>query len=205
MATSGSLSVPEVVRAWAPADALELLSEDGWILHTTDRWLYSSEPVARRRLLTLVRGLLPRVDAMPEGRALAVAREGDQWRLWLVTPSVRSLAEETLAAIEERSLTTVMACVGHAVTAARKLSTFGLAREAVPAGSSGMALADGRLVLLALDEGEEGSALEPRDPLTDMAALLDEVASEDARLRGWLDAEGSATIRRAQSETRGAS
>jgi len=204
-ATSSKLSVPDVVQAWAPVDASELVSEGGWVLHTTERWVYPSEQVARHRLLTLVRGLLPRVDAIPEGRSFAIARDRDQWRLWVVTPIMQSLADGVAAAVDAKNASNLTRAVGHVRTALGKLGELGLTAAAVPAGSAGLALTDGRLLMLALQEGDDGPTLEARDPLSDVAASLAEIAREDAVVSGWLNSEGVELLRGARANTKDAS
>jgi signal recognition particle receptor subunit beta len=204
-ATSTKLLVPDAVQAWAPVDASELVSEGGWVMHTTERWVYPSEPVARHRLLTLVRGLLPRVDALPEGRSFAIARDRDQWRLWVVTPVTQSLADAVAAAVDAKNASNLTRAVGHVRTALGKLGELGLSASAVPAGSAGLALIDGRLVMLALQEGEDGPTLEARDPLSDVAASLEAIAGEDAVVGGWLNSEGAELLRGERANTKDAS
>jgi hypothetical protein len=157
-ATSSPLVAPAEVQPWAPDGALELAGA-GWILHSSERWIFEAEPVARVRLLALVRRLLPHAEALPDGRALVVARDGARWRMWLVTPRVPTLAEAGRAAASPAALTAL---------AARRLRELGLDGRPLPAGASGLGLCDGRLVLLAVDEGDDAPGPERREPLAEL-------------------------------------
>jgi hypothetical protein len=201
LATSSKVQTPARVRPWAPADACELASDAGWTLHTTARWVFASESLARHRLLTLVRGLLFRSEMLPEGRALAVARDQEQWRIWLLTPAVPSLAEELLLAIETCNPAAITSSVEHAVLAVRELRGLGFGESAVRAGSAGLGLVDGRPVLLTLDEGDDSGTPRSQEPLAELASLLLESANGEQTLNASVS-DALATIARAQTERR---
>jgi len=195
-ATTGRLAAPEEVRRWAPASALEVASDAGWLLHSSDRWVFDSEAEARLHLLALVRRLLPQGDLVPEARALAVARDHNRWRLWLLTPEIQSVSEAAHAAAE-RGASTLGALLGRVGGAFRNLRKTGMLGDALPAGSDGIAVQDGRLVRLALDEGEAAPAPEARPPLAQLSELMSRLLRDREGLREWFEGEGRALLERA--------
>jgi signal recognition particle receptor subunit beta len=194
---SAPIATPELVRPWAPADALELVGHGGWTLHTTERWVYPNESVARHRLIALVRRLLPDLDALPEGRALAVAREGAAWRLWVATPPLPSLADEALAVLGDPEGAHVSTFLERVALSVRQLGAQRLSTALVPAGIAGLALSDGRLAVLGVDEGDDAPRLDATEPLTHLATTLDDLARVATRVHAWLDAHGRSLFERA--------
>ena len=195
-AADGPFTIPEVVRPWAPAGALELLSDSGWVLHTTERWVFESEPEARRHLLTLVRDLIARATSIPDGRSLAVAMHGEAWRLWLVTPRVPSVLEALLAAFAEASVVKVTACVERTLAGLRELGAV----APILGGLAGLTLHDGRLGILGIEE--RGTDAVVTDPMGELFDLLDRHAHVDPALGRWLDTEGLQLLSRARGGVR---
>jgi signal recognition particle receptor subunit beta len=198
---SGPFTAPDVVRPWAPSEALELVGEGGWTLHTTDRWVYPNESEARHRLIALVRRLLPDVDALPDGRALAVAREGAAWRLWVATPPLPSLADEALSVLRDPGGAHVAMFLERVAATIRQLASTALSGSPVPAGIAGLALSEGRLVVLGVDEGEDGPRIDATSPLSHLATTLEELAGVAAPVRTWLAAHGRSLLDRALAAT----
>ena len=195
-ATDGPFSVPDVVRPWAPIGALELLGDSGWILHTTDRWTFEREPDARRRLLTLVRGLLARAPSIPDGRALAVVKDGDVWRLWLVTQRIPSVLDALLAAFSEVNVSRVISIVARTLQGMQERGTT----VPVSAGLSGLTIHDGRFGVLSLDETDGEPQVEARDPIAELFDLVDRHAHADPALGRWLDTDGIQLLSRARGQ-----
>jgi signal recognition particle receptor subunit beta len=200
VATSSDLVAPDVVQAWAPADAVELVSANGWILHSSTRWLFGDEAQARHRLHTIVRALVTRPDSIPDGRALAVAPDGQSYRLWLVTPRIPSIAESVLAALEARNLPAVSTAVREAAAAVRQGRAQGSLARDLPAGISGLAVGNGRLVVLSLCAEDDARTPGAAEPLADLAELLDEWTTGDGELRPWVETKGRDLLREGSTE-----
>lgn len=199
-ATAGRFSMPDLVQAWAPIGALEIASDTGWLLHTAERWVHADESTARRTLLSVVRRLLARADAQPQGRSLAITKDPGGWRLWLTTPRLASIGDEIVTAVEKKDPHRLLDGVGRVAAAARAFRALEFPLRQVPAGIFGMAFQQGRPVVLALDEGEGVESPPPREPLPATVVLLEGLARDDAALRGWIDREGRAVLGRALSE-----
>jgi signal recognition particle receptor subunit beta len=198
---SGPFTAPNAVRPWAPSDAFELVGGGGWTLHTTDRWIYPNESLARHRLIALVRRLLPELDALPEGRALAVAREGSAFRLWIATPPLPSLADEALSVQRDPAGAHVTTFLERIAVTVRQLGSLRLSSSPVLAGIAGLALSEGRLVVLGVDEGEDGPRIAATEPLAHLATTLEDLARVAAQVRTWLDAHGRSLLERANGAT----
>ena len=187
-ACTGPFAVPPVVEPWAPSEALEVIAESGWYLHSSANWQFETASDARLRLIELVRRLLPGVELHPDSRTLAVARDRSRWRLWLVTPRVRTLPEVLLGALRaepERACT----ALGEVTGALKQLAAFGLHRRSLPGGAHGLALQAGRLVVLAADEGSGAPVPEAQEPLPGLLELARRATRERPELRAWLLAE----------------
>jgi hypothetical protein len=199
VATSGRVSVAESVQPWAPADAFEIVSDTGWLLHSTQRWVYDSESDARLRLLSYVRGQIARGGGIPEGRTLAVAKDGERWRLWLLTPHIEPLSLRVSAALDESDATTASVSLNEVVSAMRELRALGLGGQQIAAGIAGLALYDRRLAVLPLDEGDGEPNLEPREPFAELVEVIGASARTNAGLRRWFEHEGRMAIERASA------
>jgi hypothetical protein len=158
VATAGTIDIPEVLRPWAPRGAIEVHGDRDWVLHTSERWVFESEQDARRRLMTVVRSLVD--QPTPDGRCVAVAKDGARFRLWVVTPRIPSLMEELDEVHSPAFADRVAAAASQ------------WERRAVQFGAAGVAVQDGRLVILALEEDGEGATA--RDPLADIAIRMEE-------------------------------
>jgi hypothetical protein len=154
VATASTIDVPEVLSPWAPRGAIEVHGGD-WVLHTSERWVFDAEQDARRRLLVVVRSLVD--QPTPDGRCVAVAKDGERFRLWVVTPRIRSLLEE---------LDDV-----HAPGFVDRVASLHWVKRPVQFGAAGVAVQDGRIVILALDEEGEGATA--RDPLAEVRARME--------------------------------
>lgn len=198
IATSGRISVPEMVQPWAPADAFEIVSEAGWLLHSTPRWLFESESVARHRLLGYVRGQISRGGGIPEGRTLAVAKDGERWRLWLLTPLLEPLSLRIVAALDGSDAAATSLSFKEVLAALRELRELGSSKE-IAAGMSGLALHERRLAVLPLDEADGEPHLEPRDPFAELVQVIHASVPSNAGLRRWYEDEGRLAIERASA------
>jgi hypothetical protein len=185
---SSALSVPTRAAAWAPDGALELRGENGWILHSSQRWLFESEAEARLRLLSLVRKALPYKDVLPEGRSLLLARDGAHFRLWMVTPPIASL-DQTAHRANAEGAAALHAFLERSVAGFEQLGLLGLLANAWPGGSSGLALQDERVVLLSLDEGEQGPSVTRGHPLRELGSLLAHTGIGRDKLTRWSSLE----------------
>lgn len=87
------LWTPKRLMSWAPHGAWEWQDDGRWVLHTAEQWLFDEEQAARHALIRLARAALAGVLPVPEGRTLAVAPDGDGYRLWVLTPHLRSFAD----------------------------------------------------------------------------------------------------------------
>jgi hypothetical protein len=199
VATSGNVSIPAVVQPWAPADAFELVSDTGWILHSSARWAYDSESVARHRLLGYVRGQISRGGGIPEGRTLAVAKDRDQWRLWLLTPQIQPLSQRIFAALDAEDTAVTAMSMKEVIAAMRELRDLGLRGKEIAAGMSGLALHDRRLAVLPLDETDGEPPIAPREPFAELAELIGASIQSNARVRRWFEDEGRIAIERASA------
>jgi signal recognition particle receptor subunit beta len=180
-AGAGALEIPESVAAWAPAGAIEVASDAGWLLHSSAAWRFGTEGQARAELMALVRKLLPLPELMLEGRAVLVAPDGDAYRLWIVTPDVASLADEILDAIAGRDSKRVLAALDGASTAAAALADA-RGSGAAEAGSAGVALRGGRVALLSVPCGGEDAAVDEH-----AVALAHRATEGDAEGRTWVE------------------
>ncbi|HSD86162.1 MAG TPA: hypothetical protein VLB44_01560, partial [Kofleriaceae bacterium] len=200
VATSGRISVSPEVQPWAPADAFELVSDAGWLLHSSPRWLYDSESVARHRLLAYVRGQISRGGGIPEGRTLAVAKDGERWRLWLLTPQIQPLSQRIIAALDASDPATTSVSMKEVLTAMRELRELGLGGKEIAAGISGLAMHERKLAVLPLDEGEGEPRLEPREPFAELVQVIGASVGSHAALRRWFEDEGRTAIERASAQ-----
>lgn len=203
LATSTAMSVPACVAAWAPDRALELRSEDGWTLHSSDRWVFEAEAEARSRLMSLVRRALPYKEALPEGRSLLLARDGARYRLWMVTPPITSLAQ----AAERLALEAAaprQAFVERIVAGLEQLGQLGLLARPWPAGSSGLALQDVRVVLLSVEEGEEVRSPAPGHLLRELSSLISRTGIDRDESSLWSSLENKFMTPSLQSGNGGA-
>lgn len=167
------LTAPKNVRPWAPMGALELVSADGWLLHSTERWLFDDEGTARLRLHTLVRSLLPLGDLIPDGRALALAKDGGRWRLWLVTPDLPTLEEVARERLVVDSEAQASQFLRRTFASLERLSERGVSGHALAGGAAAVGEQEGRMVLLSWTDDEEKWRVETRDAIQELADLRD--------------------------------
>jgi signal recognition particle receptor subunit beta len=201
-ATARPLRVPQSLRPWAPAEGIELESDDGWVLHSSEQWVFDDETSARLRLLTLVRHLLPLGDWVAEGRSLAIAKDGGLWRLWLLTPQVPSIDEHAAALLRRNGAPALAAFLGGAVATLATWRALGPLERLLPAGTSGMGVQDGRLVLLSLDDGSPSPESVRREPVSELSMLAARLAVGHGELQRWLEGDGAALLRFANSTER---
>ncbi len=84
----------EQLVPWAPHRSTQYASTEGDLIHTSDTWLFPSIVEAlRSHQKTIERYQTAQVD-LPSGRMLCVAREGNKWRRWMISPSLESLDEK---------------------------------------------------------------------------------------------------------------
>ncbi|MCW5833682.1 MAG: hypothetical protein KIS78_14865 [Labilithrix sp.] len=171
-AMTGDLEVPDHAADWAPDAPIEIGLEGGWTLHSSARWTFPSESHARADLLAVVRRLLATPELVPEGRAMLIAPDSGAFRLWMLTPPLAPLAARLLEALVRRDVTATAAVLDDAARARTSLvAARGDARA--PGGSSGVALQEQRVVVLAATDGGE-----PVDE--HLAALARRVGEGDA-------------------------
>jgi signal recognition particle receptor subunit beta len=151
--------------AWAPPDTFELRTGDGFTLHSGDRWLFESENEAKAALLALVRQQVPWGELMLEARALFLTQDGDSWRVWLLTGRA-----ETLRAAAQRDPEAARRLRAEAERFWERWRAIG-SDAALPADLDTLAVVDGRILALGLDEGAPSQR--ERRPLPEQ---LDELA-----------------------------
>lgn len=83
--------------AWAPAHAIELACGEGWSAHTSDELVFPDLSLGEAALFDAVRWHARLAAFAPSGRTYALSPEGDHVRLWVLTPSQRTM----WAAIED--------------------------------------------------------------------------------------------------------
>ncbi len=198
-ATNSQLTVPGHVLPWAPVGAWEFISESGWVLHSTDRWVFPTEAEARLRLLTMVRNMLPHLETLPDTRSLLLAEDGEAWRLWLLTPHTLTLREIALSALQVGSPAALSNVLQQALSLTEKLLTAGICDGLISAGAGGAAIEDGRLVLFALKEPGNVARLESRQPLLELSELLAQESQSDEILEKWFETQGKQLLRRRPS------
>lgn len=151
-AAAGTFVIPERALDWGPADPIEIGLDPGWVLHSSARWFFTAEGDARSALMTSVRRHAAHADLVPEGRAIFVAPDGGGHRLWVLTPEMDSLAHELLAAMVANDEDATARLRDAATTAAATLQeTRGTPTAA--GGACGVAIRNGRVLLLAVEEG----------------------------------------------------
>lgn len=138
--------------AWAPPDTFELRTRDDFALHSGDRWLFANENDAKAALLALVRRQVPWGELMLEARALFLTQDGDAWRVWLLTGRAETLrAQATLAA--QRDPETLRRLRLEAERFWERWLELGGTETTLPAELDTLAVIDGKIVALGLDEG----------------------------------------------------
>jgi signal recognition particle receptor subunit beta len=93
-----------VIAPWAPAGSIELHTPNGWIVHTSDRWITAGDGTGRMDLLHLVRRCLAQPDWIPEGRAFFIANHQGIWRMWMISPELPSVHETFTRALRGNHL-----------------------------------------------------------------------------------------------------
>jgi signal recognition particle receptor subunit beta len=182
-ANQGRASAPESLSGFAPDDAFEIETSNGWVFHSQPAWLFSSDGEARFLLLSLARKLTERPAELPEGRSLLVAPEGSSFRLWALTRRVPSLATELVLALEAKN-------VAELVTAWQALHDFSAARAAGPGPLGAVALEElalqrERIVVLSLPGATDRQP--PADGLAELERLLSDVCARRPELRECLN------------------
>lgn len=195
LALGGSIDAPRFVLPWAPAGAQELVSSAGFALHSSERWSFSDESAARLALLNHARQLLSLGSLLPDARSLAVAKQTGGWRLWLVTPLLRSLAEDVFAAAQADDAHALASFAARLKGVRRRLEEAGSTGRAVPGGAAGLTLHEGRFLALSLDEAAPHS-LEANDPLADLARLLRDLCRGAPALEAWFERDGRSFVER---------
>ncbi|HEX3759663.1 MAG TPA: hypothetical protein VHW23_13210, partial [Kofleriaceae bacterium] len=80
--------------SWAPRAAIELACGDGWIAHSSPELVYADLDAARPALFDAVRWQAKLTHLTPPGRTYALAPELDGIRLWVLTPTYRTVWTE---------------------------------------------------------------------------------------------------------------
>lgn len=179
-AAGRDVAIPEQVLDWAPAEAIEIALEDGWTLHSAAPWCFESEVAARMELMAVVRRLVVAPDLVPDGRAIFMGADEAGFRLWMLTPPLRTIASRLLDALVERDVGAARAAIEDLGRASAAL-VRARGTAALPGGAAGVAVQDGRVVVLSLGDGgeavdEHALALARRATATDPAggACLEE-------------------------------
>jgi len=134
----------EPAAAWAPFGAVELHSENGWILHTAEDWSFEDQMQGRNLLIRLVKNCLEHPEWVPESRTYLLAQDGLRWRLWMVSSDIPDLQQ-----VLERALRS-----GHAPDILEALRSAQNLLEAVEQSNGGCGHFDvGRLAAVAVSNG----------------------------------------------------
>jgi signal recognition particle receptor subunit beta len=172
------LEAPATIADFAPADAFELKSENGWLFHSRPSWLFALESTARLALLSIARTLAESPDLLPEGRALLIGPEDTGWRLWMVTRQAVPIWELLADALDEED----SVALAEAWRAVVELASAGLGVSPAARGArlSALAAQRGRLVVLTL----------PENPASATTPLRE--------LEYWLQTAGQMSVARAR-------
>jgi signal recognition particle receptor subunit beta len=152
-ASAGALTIPDRALDWAPEEPLEIGIESGWVLHSSARWVFATENEARSHLMTTVRAVAAHGDLVPEGRAIFVAPDPAGFRVWMLTPSMPSLAAELLDAAVKGDGAAIASALESIDRAADELAAL-RGSSKIAGGSGGVASRGGRLFVLGVGEGE---------------------------------------------------
>lgn len=190
-ATSGDIVIPEHAIDWAPAEPIEIALEEGWTLHSASPWRFETEQSARMELMSIVRRLVSTSELVPDGRTLFVGADEAGFRLWMLTPPVASLASRLLDALVERNVAAARAAFDDLGRArAALLESNGSAT--IFGGGAGVAMQDGRVVVLSLGDGGEvvdehafQLALRATAEDSDGRACLEEAHAQFGNETGW--------------------
>lgn len=154
-ANQARIEAPVTVADFAPPDAFELESDNGWVFHSRPPWTFGNEADARLALLGIARRLAESADLLPEGRALLIGPAEGGWRLWMVTRQTAPISELIATALESADVATLAQtwiAVHEFTRAASKMS-----RLATSARLNTLAAQRGRMVVLTLPKDDEGS------------------------------------------------
>ena len=104
----------ERLATWAPAEGIELACGEGWSAHTSDALVFSELDHGRAALLDAARWQTKMGSLTPPGRTYALAPEGDRARLWVLTPTCRTVwrAIEQAFAHGDRAMASRLARLG---------------------------------------------------------------------------------------------
>lgn len=132
--------------------------------------------------MATVRRLAGAAELVPEGRAVFVAPdEGDAFRLWVLTPPLEPVGARLLDALVERDEAKARGALDD-VERARDALIAARGHARAPGGAGGVAVQDGRVAVLGVEDGGE--------PVDEHARALAARATEG-------DAEGAALLARA--------
>jgi len=198
LANGGKPALPEHLVPWAPAGALEVRTDNGWIFHSVPDWSFPDEAAARLALIHRVRSVLVTGDRHPPDRVLAVAPDAVGWRLWCLTPQMPTLLERVAWALERRSpaeLAAARACAAEFAARFREAPGTG---ARVVGGIAALGITGGRAVVLSI-AGDPGEARrEPVDPLAHADRIIERAATLDESIRRCVE-----EMRRTVKERRG--
>lgn len=96
---AGEIHRCDPAARWAPAGAIELHSENGWILHTGDNWSFEEQTDGRNLLVQMVKHCLSHPEWVPKNRIYLLAEDGLRWRLWMISadlPDLQQVLERAL-------------------------------------------------------------------------------------------------------------
>ncbi|HET7544744.1 MAG TPA: ADP-ribosylation factor-like protein [Polyangiaceae bacterium] len=178
-ANQGQIEVPATLADFAPPHAFQLGSDNGWLFHSSESWSFASEGEARLALLSIARALAETTDLLPEGRALMVAPDTAGFRLWMLTRQTIAISELVAIALQDgdaAALAQAWIAVHEFVRASPALS-----RLAAAARLNTLAAQRGRMVVLALPDGEGESGESPVAELERLLELMRQRSATSAR------------------------
>ncbi len=178
------------LAAWAPRGSFEFHSANGWVLHTSDEWLFADEPAGRAQLMQCVRHCTAFPDWVPEGRVYMLAKDGDAWRFWMIskdTPTLHEMLERALREREVEELRGAFQVIQQALH-----TIVGISTEAWHRGLGELdwlAVAGDRLVCLAVPArgvGSDGESKGVGELVVQVQRLIRSASSRDPSLAARL-------------------
>jgi hypothetical protein len=183
LANGGKPDLPEHVVPWAPADALEVRMDNGWIFHSAPDWSFPDETAARLALIHRARAVLDSGERHPPDRVYAVAPDTARWRLWCLTPQMPTLLEKVAWALERRSAEELAAAWECAVEFAARFRESPGTGARVVGGIAALGITGGRAVVLSIAGDQGGARREPVDPVDHTDRIIERAASLDESIR----------------------
>ena len=187
LANDGKAILPEHVLPWAPAGALEVRTDNGWIFHSTPGWSFADENEARVVLIQRARSVVEVAERNPPDRVLVVAPHAARWRLWCVTPQMPTLLEKVAWALERRSAEDLADAWRLAADFAARFRELPGAGARVVGGIAALGITGGRAVVLTVP----GDAVEPRrepvDPVDHADRIIERAAGLDQGVRACVE------------------